>query len=214
MSTNDAQLISEQAFAIIHVMGPHANMTTDDILNYKTEDITKRGAPYTFWTQHSWAAKPQYVRALCERGNVDLYLIARPKKRYPYYVESGVQTETDHIAATHYSADDGEPKVWSDISSLNLGPVMDNPISLRAKRSYALVLDKIERLAPPVPISLVDWADVGFGEIRPIKFRQGAHVVCAERRNMMDFPQMKSHDRVIIAKARLESPYAVWLRAD
>jgi hypothetical protein len=199
-------------YAVIHVMGPHSDMCSDDIIDYKNADIVRHGAPFTLWAQHSYAAKPWMIRALCKRGNVELYLIATPRKRTSYRM-TGVQTRARHIEATEYSAGDCEPREWRPIAELGLGPVLDNSVSLTAARSYALVIGELQRLPQPEPISLANWADVGTGEPLPVVFRQGKHVICGERKDMSALPQMKSSKRVILAKAPLKPPYTVWLRA-
>jgi len=194
--------------AIIHIMGDHSGDKADDIIDFKIKDVTERGAKFTLWAQHSPRAKPDKVRAFCSEGEaVYLYLIASVSGRY-----TGEQTKP-HVAATEYCEQDRTTGEWLPIPR-NLMDVKDNPTSLRNARSHALVLGQISLLKDRPRIHFGDWAEGTDNGPKVVRTYQGNHVLCAERRDMRAYGQMKSCERSIIAVARLLEPYSVWLRTN
>jgi hypothetical protein len=179
---------------IVSVVGDHAGEGTNAIFVRKINDIKRTGL--TFWLMRSPKARPLEVQEIC-----------KPFPVYTIFVEpatkGGARPTTEEVAATEYSAD----KVsWRKFTK-ELSPVTGK----RDAGATALVFDE---MTTDVNGTLDLW---DYGEAlamhKPIRFILGCSTVCAVKNNTRLHPdKMKSHNRGIVAVARLAKPYGVWVR--
>jgi hypothetical protein len=94
-----------------------------------------------------------------------------------------------------------------------LSPVTTNSQYLRGENGRALVLKSLIDLRnAPRPIQMADFADISGDSPVPLKTGQGFSTICAARREMRGHTGVWLKERLIIAVAAFDDPYAVWLR--
>ncbi len=196
---------------VLSLMGPHAGESTSEIFFRKLEDVRKCGR--TLWAMNSWKATPQQVQR-CRPGY--LYIINDPPRRSQLssgelHRDAGVPT-ADGTAAREYHTGDRRTGPWKPMWP-GLSPVTTNPRYLRGENGRALVLKSlIDLRRAPRPIQMADFADISGDLPVPLKTGQGFSTICAARRDMRGHADVWLKERVIIAVAEFDDPYAVWLR--
>jgi hypothetical protein len=178
---------------VVSVIGPHANEDVDAIFKRKMGDVRSIGRTFRLVT--SSKVNPLAVQAMCQPSSIG----------YVVFIESsGVpRPTTTGTAASCYSADQ---RIWQPLPN-GLGAVTGK-LGPSAK---AFILDALERCdGEPFDV----WA---YGELpdgtRPLDTRIGHSTVCVLKRSMSDHPKgMKSRFRSIVACARLQAPFCVWLQ--
>jgi len=183
-------------YVIFSINGPHASEDSSNIFARKIDDIIKTKTGQTFWYERSSKAKPGLVQKLCAEA------IKQNCNPLCLFFPGGEQTKSSD-RALKYSSD---LSTWHPLPE-GLGPVTGT----MDKNAYALIFDKLE-VGYFGEIDLWEYAD--FYDLQSTINTMRPHsTVCGIRREKEPFPiGMKSHIRKVIAKGRLVSPYAVWLR--
>ena len=200
-------------YGLIHVMGPQCGETAEQIIERKADDFKRRNAAKTLWAHHSRLATIDMVRRLGARGTVHLYLVADTTGKARKLRMPGQATTSPSRAARHYHPGNREPGGWLPIEDLGISGVTDSCRLLDKGNGWALFLGPLENLMErPEPIRMEDWADITTGSPKPLRTGIGAHVVCAEQRDMRAHPEVWRKERVVIGVAPLVAPFAAWLR--
>jgi hypothetical protein len=184
-------------YAVFSVMGPHAGEDSDNIFKRKANDIISSKVGQTFWYVRSRRLNPNVVQNLCAE--------AIKQNCYPYCLfllsRGAMQTKT-RAEAKEYSSDLIN---WQPLPK-DLGPVT----GIMDRGAYALIFDELI-VQKPEKIELGDYVFFDSPQSQ-IKTEHFASTVCGIRRDMSNNPERESNEREVIAKGRLVSPYAVWLR--
>lgn len=191
-------LISDSnKYAVISVVGIHANEGIDHIFARKIEEISRSGK--TYWAYRSALANPKTVqefglRAVKEKSTVACLFIeasgpgaARPTRGSEKALLLSLNKER-----------------WDKIPDNNL-------ITGSGRSSFALVLNKID---------LMDNAHIDLWEYsrkdnpgEAIRMMLGSSTICSVKHSSeKDGSKMKSRYRRLLAVGRLTYPYGVWLK--
>lgn len=179
---------------VLSVMGDHAGEGSDAIFNRKKDDIERLGV--TYWLMRSPKARPPQVQEIGE---------AIPA--YAIFVEpatkGGARPTTKEDEATEYSNDG---LVWHPLPK-GLSPVTGKLDSGATALVFGMMTTDVSG-----SLDLWDYSEA-LDNDKPLKFKLGCSTVCAVRKDAQSLPgKMKSRYRGIVAVARLEYPYCVWVR--
>lgn len=179
---------------VISVMGEHAGEGVDSIFVRKISDIERTGK--TFWLVRSPRSRPLQVQRLCTAAPGYTIFIGPA-------TTGGARPTTMADTAKEYSHD---RSVWRQLP-VGLSPVtgkLDNVAT-------ALVFDVLTTDVGGV-LDLWAYSEDSEGH-KPLKFALGSSTVCAVRRDSSVHPErMKSRYRKIVAVARINEPFCVWVR--
>jgi len=185
-------------FSILHVIGPHAGETPEEILNRKIEDCTRVG--FTFWVLKSHKARPDQVAELCRAAT------NRQEKAKVIFIapsSPGAAKDTKGAQPAKEFSLDGES--WSPMPK-GLGPVT----GALGGGVWALRIEKLR-----IALGEIDlW---NYGELLnpqlPIKFNQTAPAFCAAPSDTSKHcKRMKSRFRPIIAEGDILLPSCALIR--
>lgn len=186
-SNQTRALASNPRSVVIGVVGDHANETLRDILDRKIRDVRSCGK--TFWVVKSWQAPPDSIQRLGKKFH-DVPV---------YFVNGGAKPTKSASLLKEFSSDNRE---WSTLPN-GIGPVSGRG------SSHALVLSELEWVGDEEQLDLWQFANFE-NPSAAIKTYRGGSTVCAIRKEIRT--GMVSRWRRLIAKGRLKSPYAVWMR--
>lgn len=179
-------------------MGPHCGYTPTQIFERKMNDIQSLG--FTFWSMKSRMAQPDLVQSLSKKNGGTAYVILIQPA-----TPGGAKDTTIPNYAQQFSPDN---RHWYQFDK-RLCKVM---VNIR-RDAFAFRFDKIT-LIENKHIVLDLWNYASYLETnKAIRTGQGFSTVCAEKKDTRYYPdRMLSHEREIVAVARLIEPYCVWLR--
>ena len=193
----DIKNVLNAEYVIISVMGPHAGKSETEIFERKIKEI--QNCCKSFWLYRSYAAKPNTVQSLCKVAG------EKQMQAYCIFIEPAggtAQPTKERNVAAEYSQDN---KRWVRIPSCI-------KVTGKIKNAYALVFDEINRLDEEVSLNLWDYSEFE----RPgkaLEIRQGRSTLCAVKTSSEHASEkVSSKIRRIMACARLEDPFAIWLR--
>jgi hypothetical protein len=178
---------------VVSVIGPHANEVEDAIFKRKMDDVRSTGR--TFWLVTSSKVNPLAVQEMCQPRSVG----------YVVFVESSGRPRptTTETAASRYSTDQ---RTWHQLPS-GLGPVTGR----LGRNAKAFIFDALE-LCHSEPFDIWEYGELPDGTM-PLDTRIGHSTVCALKRDLSGHPKrMKRQFRSIVACARLQDPFCVWLQ--
>ena len=177
--------------SILSIIGQHGGGSPDSILTRKANDISQSGI--TFWAYRSHLCHPSMVHLMSKNS----------EEIWCYFIEPSTKNSarptTEDVQATQYSVD---KNIWSTFPP-NIGPV-SGCVNFGC---FAMVFDVIELGSQEIDT----WGYRCFHNHAPVKFSLGCSTVCVEPTSDVQ-NGMKSRFRKSVAKARLKSPYAVFLR--
>lgn len=191
---------TENKYAIISIIGPHAGECEEEIFARKIMDSKKFGR--TFWLVRSWQDKPDIVQAFCTQAQNE------DQKVHCIFIEpssrGGATPTKTSTLAKQYSKD--------NVNWLELPNGLSSVTGKIDGSAYALVFDNLD-----LQETLLDLWNYASSETtsEPVKIRQGASTICAIKKDMSAIPEtnkIKSRYRRIVAVGRLCDPYGVWLR--
>lgn len=183
----DEALAAERV--VLSVMGPHAGEGADAIFARKADDVARHGR--TFWLCRSPAARPDRAQLFAPDFVVFLASATR----------NGARSTSVSERATEMSLD---RQIWSPIPD-GISPVTGNLI----RGAYAFVISRFEMQGR----STLDLWSYAAPNGAPIAFRLGASTLFAMRGDMSLHPaRPKSRYREVLAVARLDAPFVVWVR--
>lgn len=194
----DQRAIKNIKYAIISVIGTHANESEEEIFRRKVIDIENIGL--TFWLQKSRKATPKMVQMICSASE------SENKPRYCLFIESatkgGAVPTKESDKAKEYSKDGIN---WRKIPD-GLSPVTGK-IDVNA---YALILNRLDMVNDIIDL----WAYADFyNQDKPLKFILGASTVCAIKRDTeLNKDRMKARYRKVLAIGELSEPFCVYLK--
>lgn len=184
-------------YAIISVVGIHANEEIDHIFVRKIEEIRRSGK--TYWAYRSTTASPKTVQ--------EFGLMAAKEKNTVacLFIEAsgpGATNPTKGSEKALFLSSDKES--WNKIPDNNL-------ITGSGRSSFALVLDRID-LMDNTHIDLWKYSRKD-SPGKAIRMILGSSTICSIKHSSeKDESKMKSRYRRLLAVGRLIYPYGVWLK--
>jgi len=184
--------------AIISIVGPHGGDDLDKIINKKQWDVSKHG--FAFWMTRSVNLSPQTLQSFGALDSITCLFITASgvSKNKPHGNAKATKTVD---SASEFSMD---KQVWESVPQ-------DFTITGKLKdgRGYGIVISELERCEED--IDLLDWSNY-FKPNQMVSFNQFVSSVCSIKKQLPVLVHMPSRKRKVLAKAKLVSPFGVWLR--
>lgn len=192
------KLIKEDSkYAIISVVGTHANEKIDYIFTRKIQETKKVGK--TYWAYRSALANPKAVQEFGLRASMEksVVICLFIEASSPNAAKPTKGSEKALFISTN-------KKEWNKIPD-------DNLITGSSHSSFALVLDKIN-LVNSAYIDLWKYSQQD-NHGKAIRMMLGSSTVCSTKHpSKKDERKMKSRYRKLLAIGSLVFPYGVWLK--
>lgn len=188
---------NSRKYAIISVVGIHANEEIAHIFARKIEEIRRSGK--TYWAYRSAMANPKTVQefgfmAADEKSTVDCLFIEASSPRATKPTKGSEKALSLSL----------NKESWNKIPDNNL-------ITGSGRSSFALVLDKID-LIEKTSVDLWEYSRKD-NPGKAIRLMLGNSTICCVKDSSeKDGSKMKSRYRRLLAIGRLARPYAVWLK--
>jgi len=180
-------------------MGPHAKQSEAEIFTAKAHQVGMYGR--CFWLYHSMMARPDQVQELCGRS----------QPSYCIFVKGRPQPTKLADVATEFATSRDGP--WASIT-----PAEIRPTGKLGGAPCAMIFDALELPDQPTDVfdaltlNLLNYSPFGLPS-QAIDTQMPHSTVCCERTpSRNDKDQMQDVIRHVVAVARLQRPFGVWVR--